>query len=77
MKQEKRNKAVVVSEPECDGEGVWFSFSLSDEEGSISGNPQQVILCLTSAQVTVEPPAQHTQGKLHYQFVCVHVCEDC
>lgn len=47
--------------PERDGEGVWFTFSLSDEERSISWNPEQVILGLPSAQITVEPPAKDKQ----------------
>lgn len=49
----------LVNVPKCDGVRIHFSLSLSDQESSISGNPQQVILRLTSAQVTVEPSAQN------------------
>lgn len=59
--------------PECDGEGILFSFSLSDEESSISRNPQQVILRLTSAQVTVEPSTQHTLWQLEENLLTMAI----
>lgn len=49
---------------EGDGEGVGFSFSLPDEKSSISGDPHQVILRLTPAQVAVEPPTEHRNAPM-------------
>lgn len=42
--------------PEGDGVGVG-TFSLPDEEGPIPGNPHQHVLCFSTAQPIIVPPA--------------------
>lgn len=50
--------------PEGDGVRFWI-FSLSDEEGSISRDPHEIVLRLTSTQVTVKPPEDKKKPQLH------------
>lgn len=46
--------------PEGDGVGVG-TFSLPDEEGSVPGNPHQHVLCFSTAQSIIVPPAAQGQ----------------
>ncbi len=65
----RRRKQRVA--PEGDGIRVWI-FSLSDEEGSISRDPHEIVLRLTSTQVTVKPPRDKKTTVSHVRCICRH-----
>ena len=72
------NNNVPLTVPEGDGEGVWLSLPLSDEESSIPGDCHHIVLCLASAQVAVEPTAKCSFNigicvEINVLFFCVYI----